>query len=447
MTLTARQIREVQDIYDNLIFEMINLKKSIRFFYTGKGSAVDNFGPADKIKVELQKIILHKMSNGNINDLDAELIPLAEKISVVKVDSDSKADDDRFEISSDDPYVKVLLTANNRVLRNINYNRRTVVDTAVVNLASLLENTMKQLAQFTMLNFPGKYQLNNDSKLSLLTVLTSDSVDDLKEEVLQRYFADLTYGSVEEWLPVMLKSVSGGKPKSEDISAFKELFERRNIIVHNKSVVNTKYLEKVADTNLAKGDLIISDSKYIDNLIVGVINLIVNMLTGAISNWNLDNKLKHSLLGYLNDAGLPFYDERQFKFGVAYYKKLRDVSRKILGKESPTVYAISYNYYLGLKFLNQLNTSESQQEVSDFFSFFKQSQWWTSMPKEVTVLPEVSLSKDLSEFASVLVSYADEVKEDNDASLARVLSWPMTSLLRNNEVWNDYLSDFYKQVW
>lgn len=447
MTLTTQQIREIQDIYDNFIFEMINLKKGVHFFYTGKGSAIDDYGPADKIKVELQKIINHKMSNSDINDLDAELVPLAEKISVVKVDSDSKEDDNRFEISSDDPYVKVLLTANDRVIRNINYNRRTVVDTAVVNLASLLENTMKQLAQFTMLNFPEKYQLNSDSKLSLLTVLTSDNVDDLKEEVLQRYFSDLTYGSVEEWLPTMLKSVSGRKIKSDDMGSFKELFERRNIIVHNKSVVNTKYLEKVADTNLTKGDLIISDSKYIDNLVVVVINLIVELLAGSISNWNLDDKSKHSLLGYLNDAALPFYDERQFKFGVAYYNKMRDVSRKILGKESPMVFAISYNYYLGLKFLDQLNTPESQQEVAKFFLFFKQTKWWNSVPKEVAVLPEVSLSKDLSEFASVLVSYADEVKEDDDASLARVLSWPMTSLLRDNEVWNDYLSDFYKQVW
>lgn len=447
MALAARQIREIQDIYDNFIFEMINLKKSILFFYTGKGPAIDDFGPADKIKVELQKIINHKMSNSDINDLDAELVPLAEKISVVKVDSDSKEDDNRFEISSDNPYVKVLLTANDRVIRNINYNRRTVVDTAVVNLASLLENTMKQLAQFTMLNFPEKYQLNSDSKLSLLTVLTSDSVDDLKEEVLQRYFSDLTYGSVEEWLPTMLKSVSGGKIKSDDMGSFKELFERRNIIVHNKSIVNTKYIEKVADTNLTKGDLIISDSKYIDNLVVVVINLIVELLAGSISNWNLDDKSKHSLLSYLNDAALPFYDERQFNFGVAYYNKMRDVSRKILGKKSPTVFAISYNYYLGLKFLDQLNTPESQQEVAKFFLFFKQTNWWDSAPKEVTVLPEVSLSKDLSEFASVLVSYADEVKEDDDASLARVLSWPMTSLLRDNEVWNDYLSDFYKQVW
>ncbi|MDF8367259.1 hypothetical protein G9406_06670 [Weissella paramesenteroides] len=447
MMLTAEKLDEIQSIYDNLIFELINLKKSIQNFNVETRSPIDVSRPSEKIKLELQKILYHKISDRNIADLDPELVPLADKISVTRIAPDSQGETERFKISSDDPYVKVLLTANQRVVRNISYYQRTVLNTAVVNLASLFENTMKQLAQFTVLNFTEKVKLKNESRLSLMSVLMSDSIEELKEEVLQRYFADLTYDSVDGWLSTVLQLISGRSISKQYLNVFKELFERRNIIVHNKSVVNTKYLDKITDTDFKKGDVVTTDSDYIDNLIVLVIDVSVDLLIGAIPKWDMSNKLKRSFLAYLNDAALPFYDEQQFKFGVAYYKKMRAVSRKSLGKKSLNVFSVSYNYYLGLKFLDKLNTPELQKEVINFFSFFKQVELWDKLPKEVTLLPEVSLTKELSEFANILVDYADEVKEEHDVDLAQVLSWPMTALLQDNKIWKDYLNDFYRQVW
>ncbi len=447
MVLTNMQSNEIQGIYDNLIFELINLKKSTQNIFSGMSLNMDVAKPTEKMNIGLQRVITHKLMNREIEKLDVELQPLANKISVAKVTSTDHGDAARYKISSDDPYVRVLLAANDRFIRNIDYNQRNIFDTAVVNLASLLENTMKQLAQFTMLTFPEKFSVKEQSKLTLMNVLNSDNVEELKEEVLQRYFADLTYDSVDEWLPKLLKSVSGKKAKNNDIAMFKELFERRNVIVHNKSVVNTTYLDKVDTSVFTKGDLIITNSNYIDNLITGVIGLTVSLLDGALANWGAEGSELTEFLANLNDAALPFYDEQQYDFGIAYYKNLRNVARSRIGKTTMGAYGTSYNYYLGLKAKGQLDTPEMQSEVKRFFDYFKDKDWWANVPFENTVLPEASLTKSSVEFAQVLVQYAEGLKRENDASLAKVLSWPMTGLVRDEATWNAYLNDFYKQIW
>jgi hypothetical protein len=97
-----------------------------------------------------------------------------------------------------------------------------------------------------------------------------DSIEEARNELISRRVESLLLGSVDDWsnwckrvLQFDLKSLTSDWP------AVREVFARRNIIVHNAGAVNNRYLKIARDANIGlpdnvkAGDTIVTDTENV----------------------------------------------------------------------------------------------------------------------------------------------------------------------------------------
>ena len=121
---------------------------------------------------------------------------------------------------------------------------------------------------------------NNDKiKVSLGDVIEYLTIDDLKKEIIERQFSG-------KYISEIITKLKKYKPEIFeyiDFAKLMEMIERRNIHIHNKGIVDSKYSSNYNIYNLSVGDYAYIDSNY---LLVNVFN------TLSILSENLKNILQ-----------------------------------------------------------------------------------------------------------------------------------------------------------
>ena len=86
-------------------------------------------------------------------------------------------------------------------------------------------------------------------------ILRFDSMDDLVEALAERRVERLSYAGMDDLTTNLSESVGFDLfPDAADLARAARIVEDRNLIVHNRAVVNRRYLSKVAEATTALGD-------------------------------------------------------------------------------------------------------------------------------------------------------------------------------------------------
>jgi hypothetical protein len=94
---------------------------------------------------------------------------------------------------------------------------------------------------------------------------------------LDKQIRRLTRGSIEDWKPRVLSDLGLNlAPASCDWDAVREVWARRNVLVHNAGLADTKYVERIP--SVAVGTPLEIDSEYLRN----AIDLLCGFLLGVI---------------------------------------------------------------------------------------------------------------------------------------------------------------------
>jgi hypothetical protein len=98
--------------------------------------------------------------------------------------------------------------------------------------------------------------MEGDTELKYREILNHRSIQDLHETMAEK-LVDKNMRNIDEIVDFMVKKcrIDVGK-KFPGWGLLKSYYYRRNLIVHNRSLVNDTYIEKTNDTNVKKGEMI-----------------------------------------------------------------------------------------------------------------------------------------------------------------------------------------------
>lgn len=81
-------------------------------------------------------------------------------------------------------------------------------------------------------------------QLAFETVLDSTDKTEIIRAVVRKELIEITYKRVDEWFKYLDKIVHLGCPDEDQIKQLAEIKASRNVLVHNKGIVDAKYVEK-----------------------------------------------------------------------------------------------------------------------------------------------------------------------------------------------------------
>lgn len=163
--------------------------------------------------------------------------------------------------------------------RNIDAMRRQneiLYSGTLMLLVTYFENTISKIFRADFQRHPQRMAL--DKKMVSYKILEmSDSIEDVKNHLIDDEVMSMMYKSVGEWIEYLKKNLN--LKLEYVISVLPQLTEivaRRNLIVHNEGTVNTIYLNLVGEkyaSGLNVGDTLGVDRKYISDAIDLVENI------------------------------------------------------------------------------------------------------------------------------------------------------------------------------
>lgn len=137
-------------------------------------------------------------------------------------------------------------------------------------LVTYFENTIAQIFKSDLQRHPKRTSLDTKT-ISYKVLEMSNSIDDARNILIENEVMTMMYKSVTDWMEYFQKSI---KLKLKYIlKILPELIEviaRRNVIVHNDSIVNNVYLSLVPEEyriGINKGDALNVDKQYVLNAV------------------------------------------------------------------------------------------------------------------------------------------------------------------------------------
>lgn len=152
---------------------------------------------------------------------------------------------------------------------------------------------------------------------------------------LANYFLDETYKTITEKIEKVVEKKMFDSLQTFDqilqtekididkdvLAHFKELYFRRNIIIHNDSAVNKQYLNSI-HTNFRKnikiGETLVCDTVYIDKAFEIIQELFFFLFYGLFKNYTQDTKY----IGIISNFAFKKLQEKEYGVAKIIYKKL-----------------------------------------------------------------------------------------------------------------------------
>lgn len=300
-------------------------------------------------------------------------------------------------------------------LRNSDRNKRFLFNNAVVNCVTSYE-------QFVGFLFKSFYLQNSNcickKAISFEELREIGSIDDARDYLINREIRDLMHGSIDEWQKhfknVIKIDVNHYEINKKQIS---EIFSRRNLIVHNNSIVNSIYLKETSNNNYKIDDPVDSSIEYINN----VQNLLfINAFylgIFCIDKMGYNKDEKENIVNTFANIAFNMMKNKKWELAKIIYSVIKD--SKKMSKENREMYNI--NYLLCRANLNEDKVYDEIEEMdfSDKSNFLKMG-YYALMLKKNELIKVIKLMKD--------EIYVDMINE-----------WPIFFRVRNDK-------EYYEEV-
>jgi len=193
-----------------------------------------------------------------------------------------------FPVPSKSPF-KVVNRKIDSIIDNLTKARTTEFYKAMmVYVVSIIEPVLLEIVRLTLLYDKRRIKTKpkgSDCKLEYDTIIDCDNYDEVMNVIISKHIDVLSYSKPKDQLDYIEKLLS--IEIGEDIwGKWVEIKATRDLIVHNKSVINEVYLDKVGE--LARGEYgkeIIVDEDYYKKLIIiskSLIGIIVSKITKKV---------------------------------------------------------------------------------------------------------------------------------------------------------------------
>lgn len=125
------------------------------------------------------------------------------------------------------------------------------------------EEAISGVFKYLINKFPDAYLHDKTITYTELMTMNSD-IKDVKEKFLEKEIDEIMRQPISDWYNIFITRHKAKFDKeSINFTDFKEIYYRRNLVVHNQSIVNDVYLSNTS-TSFKKGEKVEVDKEYLE---------------------------------------------------------------------------------------------------------------------------------------------------------------------------------------
>jgi hypothetical protein len=152
----------------------------------------------------------------------------------------------------------------------------------IIYLVSVFESLLQDSTKF-ILNISFKRFAESDQmQLNYSEIFKENNIEGLKRKVIEKELLKVAYKSVKDQLKVLSKDYKFEfidlSNSSTDLKFLIEIFQFRNILLHNKGIINQIFIENTDYPNHMLGDHFPINDNYITDSIAKIQNIGVRLL-------------------------------------------------------------------------------------------------------------------------------------------------------------------------
>lgn len=338
-------------------------------------------------------------------------------------DTVESKDDDSVEGDQLDDFVASLpehcayeyvVEINRGIVRNRRHSPR-IFSSLLTGVVGDFEVLVAHLLKLSILRAPNLIE-SSERTYTWADVSAFDSLEKFKVAQIDKMIDGVLYGSFQSWLDYLNKKFSIAAAPLASNPQTKEIFLRRNVVVHNGGLVSQQYLDGIGSSSGARlGQPLPVDVDYLrrasDTMLVVGATLVFSAASRFVKDERSRRAMEESIAGGLIYSLL----EARRYWAVQEIVKSLDLDKF---KNRGAALRAQVNGWLALKRLDRFNECESEV-----------SAWDTDVLEPVFKLAKAALLDDF-EYAEGLASM---LRGTPDLPIHHYLSWPLLDELREYE--------------
>lgn len=421
----ALSIESLKDYYFSQIDKITkDVEKKISKYIPG--AMIDRYLFA---KATRQEELLANETGIKITELAETLL---RDITISEIESGYSISYKINEVYENDPKYEFNPSRAAREYRKLSERIEILNNSTLISLLIKYEETIAGIFKYIISKFPTAYLSNKTLSYSEIMEINS-KIDSVKEILLEREIDEIMRLPISDWYKILTeKHKINFDNLNEYFSDFKEVYYRRNILVHNNGRVNISYLNgigKKTHGELKQGMPLSVDKDYLNK----AFGLTYIMIYGTILDVANIYKESYELHDSLHNYAFQHMIDKEWE--ISYY-----IYQNIMKKKTPATPSIDIemrkiNYWISMK--NLYGIDKIREEVISYDV--------SAMEGEFKVA-KACLLDDYKEINSLLEIYLNK-----NVYPQSIENWPLFIQYRKSNEYKkfkkEHASDFRKQVY
>ncbi|WP_404986528.1 hypothetical protein ACI513_05505 [Chryseobacterium sp. M5] len=211
----------------------------------------------------------------------------------------------------------------NKFNRNDNHIK-LLYKNSLISLLSSVEWFFSQILHTYYNKFPNASGIKKKS-LTFEELKRFESIEEAEKYLIDQKIEGILRSSFNDWLELLIKEFSLKiNLLISEKDEINEIYQRRNLLVHNGGLVNTIYLSKVEKKyaeNLTLSDRIDVDSKYLEN---SISKLHINFLLLTTELWQKIEPESPYILTILVQTSYQYFSDKKYSIALQVCKYIEE---------------------------------------------------------------------------------------------------------------------------
>lgn len=238
------------------------------------------------------------------NQLNEEIEKIYKKPVDIKVEFEKETttekDSKKMKVVFKTQNAPTELHENLDKIKKVSEHIELLYKNSLISLLSSVEWFFSQILHFHYDKYPDSAGIQKKN-LTLADLKTFGSIADAEKYLIDTKIEEILRGNLDSWFMTLKSELNLGLGYIEPIKdELIEIYQRRNLFVHNGGVVNSIYLSKVKDkyrVGVKIGDTLRVDKSYLDNSICKLQKAFILVASELWKNNDKNDKMRGDVLG------------------------------------------------------------------------------------------------------------------------------------------------------
>jgi hypothetical protein len=307
-------------------------------------------------------------------------------------------------------------------IRKVSDHIELLYKNSFISLLSTVEWFFSQILHFNYDKFPESAGIQKKT-MTLSDLKTFGTIEDAEKFLIDTKIEEILRGNLDSWFSILKSDLNLSLAYIEPIKdELIEIYQRRNLFVHNGGIVNSIYISKVTEKyreNVLLNDRLVIDKIYLDNAICKLQKAFLLIASELWKNLDKSDKSRGDVLTDIVYENLV-KERWDICEGLTYFI-IKDSELEVTDK-----LVAQLNYWLCKKELNQYDSIKKEIGKTDY-----------SDKKEIFQLALFAIKDDINSFMETLPTALDS----KQLNIKRLEEFPIFKTIRQTEQYQSFKID------